>query len=343
MSPRTFASDNAAGIHPDVLAALVAANDGHALAYGADDLTRRAEEQFCEVFGPEAWAFFVLNGTAANVLGLSAALRPYEAVICAATAHVHTDECGAFERFSGSKVLAVSTPDGKLTPELVEEVAQAGPDQHHVQPAAVSISQSTELGTVYSPEEIRTLAEHAHERSLRLHVDGARIANAAAALGIGLREATVDLGVDVLSFGATKNGAMGAEAVVIFDRELEPGFRYIRMQGMQTASKMRFVAAQLEALLDGELWRRNAEHANAMARRLATAVRALEGIEIVHPVEANAVFAVCPPAVTASLQARFPFHVWDERRHIVRWMCAWDTTSEDVDTFAAAIAAAVTG
>ncbi len=221
--------------------------------------------------------FFVLNGTAANVLGLTALLRPYQAVICAVTAHVHTDECGALERFAGSKVLAVPAPAGKLTPELVDEAARAGPDQHHVQPAVVSISQSTELGTVYTPAEIMSLADHAHERGMRLHVDGARIANAAAALGIGLREATHDLGVDIISFGGTKNGAMAAEAVVLFDEELEQGFRYIRMQGMQTASKMRFVAAQLEALLTDELWRRNAAHANAMAQRLATAVVGSKG------------------------------------------------------------------
>jgi threonine aldolase len=337
MSLRTFASDNAAGVHPDVLAALLAANEGHALAYGDDDLTRRAEARFGEVFGADASVFFVQGGTAANVLALSAALRPYEAVICAASAHVHTDECGALERFSGSKVLAVPAPDGKLTPALVDEVAGAGPDQHHVQPAIVSISQSTELGTVYSTKEISVLAEHARQRGFRLHLDGARIANAAAALGIGLREASRDLGVDLLSFGGTKNGAMAAEAVVIFDPELERGFRYIRMQGMQTASKMRYVAAQLEALLTDELWLRNAEHANAMARRLATAAAGLAGIQIVHPVEANAVFAVCPPAATTSLQARFPFHVWDERHQVVRWMCAWDTTQEDVDSFVAAM------
>ena len=341
MAARTFASDNAAGVHPEVLAAIVAANEGHVLAYGDDHYTRRAEERFREEFGDDARVFFVLNGTAANVLALSALLRPYEAVICPETAHVHVDECGAPERFLGSKVLPVPAPSGKLTPELIDLQARGFGDQHHVQPGAVSISQTTELGTVYSLPEVRAIADHAHGLGMRLHMDGARIANAAASLGTSLPEATRDLGVDVLSFGGTKNGILGGEAVVFFDPSLAEGFPFVRKQGMQLASKMRFVAVQLEALLTDGLWRRNGEHANTMAKRLAAAVRELPGVEMTQPVEANAVFATVPAEVVPVLQSQYPFYVVDERRYEVRWMCSWDTTEEDVDSFAAAVAEAV--
>jgi threonine aldolase len=341
MAGRSFASDNAAGIHPEVLEALASANEGHVLAYGDDPHTRRLEERFRELFGDGVRAFPVFNGTAANVLSLQTMLRPYQAAICAETAHVNTDECGAPERLLGSKLLVVPTPDGKLTPELVEGRASGWGDQHRVQPGAVSISQSTELGTVYTLDEVRALAEQAHGLGMRLHMDGARIANAATALGVGLRAATRDQGVDVLSFGGTKGGLLAAEAVVVFDPALAEGFEYVRKQGMQLASKMRFVSAQLEALLQDELWRRNAAHANAMARRLAAAVADVPWVSITQPVEANAIFAVLPAEAIAPLQARFPFYVVDGSRHEVRWMTAWDTTEEDVDTFARAVAETV--
>lgn len=341
MAGRGFASDNSAGIHPEVLAAIEAANAGHVYAYGDDPYTGRAEERFRKVFGADVRVFFALTGTAANVLALQALLRPYEAVICARTAHLNVDECGAPERFLGSKALSVETPDGKLTPELVDLEARGWGDQHRVQPRAVSISQSTELGTVYSPAEVRALADHAHGLGMRLHVDGARLANAAVSLGLSLREATRDLGVDALSFGGTKSGLLAAEAVVLFDPSLAEGFEYVRKQAMQLASKMRFVSVQLEALLAGDLWRRNAERANAMAHRLAGAVRGVPGLQLTQPVEANAVFAILPEAAIPRLRERYPFYVVDERRREVRWMTAWDTTEEDVDAFARAVAAVV--
>ncbi len=342
MAGRAFASDNWAGAHPDVLAALAAVNNGHAPAYGeGDPYTARAEERFREVFGPGTRTFFVLTGTGANVLALGSLLRPHEAAICPEAAHLNVDECGAPERFLGSKLLPVPAPDGKLTPALLESRARGFGIQHRVQPRAISISQTTELGTVYTLEETRALAARAHELGLRVHMDGARIANAAAALGVGLREATRDAGIDVLCFGGTKNGALAAEAVVFFDPTLADGFEYARKQGLQLASKQRFVAVQLEALLEGELWRRNAEHANAMAQRLVAALRDLPGIELVQPVEANAVFARLPARALPVADSPYPFYVLDERTRLARLMTSWDTTESDVDGLAAAFVAAL--
>jgi threonine aldolase len=331
-----FASDNHAGVHPAVLDAVAAANDGHAAAYGGDPWTARAVQRFREHFGAAARAFPVFNGTAANVLCLEALTQPWQAVVCARTAHLHVDECGAPER-AGRKLLTVDTPDGRLTPELVEPLLVRIGDEHVVQPRVVSITQSTELGTVYSPDAVAALAQWAHTHGLLLHVDGARLCNAAAALGAPLRALTTDAGVDALSFGATKNGAMGAEAVVLLRDDVGDGFRFRRKQAMQLGSKMRYMSAQLDALLTDDVWRRNAEHANAMARRLADAVRGAPGLRITQPVEANAVFAVLDPAVTERLQRDWPFYVWDEGTGEVRWMTAWDTVPEDVDAFAAAI------
>lgn len=350
-TPRVFASDNFAGAHPDVLAALAAANEGHAPAYGADRYTAAAEARFREHFGDQAEAFFVFNGTAANVLCLRAAARPFEAVICPETAHLNVDECGAPEYVAGVKLLTVHTPDGKLTPELAASRVRRVGDEHAVQPRVVSISQATELGTVYSPAETRALADFAHERDLLLHVDGARLANAAACTGLPLRALTTDVGVDVLSFGGTKNGALCAEAVVFLRPGLADAVRYLRKQSAQLASKMRFLAVQLDALLSDDLWLRNAEHANAMAMRLAQAVDRIPGVRITQRVEANAVFAVLPRAATERLRGQvpgealfdseIPFYIWSERSGEVRWMTSWDTTEEDVDSFAAAVAEAV--
>ena len=337
MAARSFGSDNHAGVHPEVLAAIERAAAGQVPSYGDDPFTRSAEARFREVFGEETEAFFVFNGSAANVLALQALVRPYEAVVCAASAHVNVDECGAPERFLGSKLLVAETRDGKLRPGDLDRLVVGLGDQHRVQPRAVSVAQATELGTVYSAEELRALAGRAHELGLRFHVDGARIANAAASLGLGLREATRELGVDVLSFGGTKNGALGAEAVVLFDPALAEGFRFVRKQAMQLASKMRFVAVQLEALLADGLWRRNAEHANAMARLLADAVGDLPGVAVTQPVESNAVFATVPRAPIAPLQEAFPFYVWDAGRDEVRWMTSFQTTADDVDDFATAL------
>ena len=338
---RGFASDNSATIHPDVLAAIARMNIGHTFGYGHDDYTREVEARVAGTFRDDASAFFVFNGTGANVLSLRAACRRFEGVICAETAHLNVDECGAPEAMAGSKLLPVPGVDGKLTPEAVESrIARIG-DEHAVQPRVVSISQCTELGTLYSLEETRALADLAHEHGLVLHVDGARLSNAAAALEVPLREVTV--GVDVLSFGGTKNGLLGAEAVVLLNPELAHHFLYIRKQSMQLASKMRFLAAQFDALLSDGLWLRCARHANAMAARLADAVRDVPGVEITRPVETNAVFAALAPAVTASLQREYPFYVWDEAAGEVRWMCSWDTTEEDVDGFAAAVRSALAG
>ncbi len=332
---RGFASDNSATIHPDVLAAIARVNVGHAFGYGHDDYTLSVESRVAAAFGEQASAFFVFNGTGANVVSLRAACRRFEAVICAETAHLNVDECGAPEVIAGVKVLTVPGIDGKLTPELVSSrIARVG-DEHAVQPHLVSISQCTELGTLYTVSEVRELADVAHSHGLLLHVDGARLSNAAAALGVGLREAAS--GADVISFGGTKNGLLGAEAVVLLNAELAQDFLYVRKQSMQLASKMRFLAAQFDALIADELWLRCARHANTMAARLADAVSDVPGVQITRPVQANAVFAILPPSVIVSLQREYPFYVWDEAAGEVRWMCSWDTTEEDVDGFATAV------
>jgi threonine aldolase len=333
--PRGFASDNHAGAHPEVLEAIAAANDGHAVAYGDDDYTAAASRRLREHFGDQAEPFLVFNGTGANVLALQALARPYDAVICPETAHLNVDECGAPERVAGVKLLPVPTPDGKLTPELVAERITRVGDQHASQPRVVSISEATELGTVYAPDQIRAIADLAHERGLLLHMDGARLANAAAALEVPLRDLTTDAEVDVLSFGATKNGLVVGDAVVFLRAGLAQDFLFVRKQSMQLASKMRFLAAQFDALLGGDLWWRNASHANRMAGRLAEALSATDGVELAYPVEANGVFATLPaPAIERlrhALPSELPFYVWDEANGTVRLMCSWDTTEEDVD------------
>jgi threonine aldolase len=331
-----FASDNHAGVHPEVLAAVAAANEGHAAAYGGDPWTERAAARFREHFGPRARTFPVFNGTGANVLCVLALTQPWQAVICAHDAHLNTDECGAPER-TGRKLVTVAAPDGRLTPELVEPLLVHIGDEHAIQPRVLSITQSTELGTVYPPDAVRALADWAHGHGMLLHVDGARLCNAAASLGVPLRALTTDAGVDAVSFGGTKNGLMGAEAVVLLRDDVGDGFKYLRKQGMQLASKMRYISAQLDALLAGDLWQRAATHANAMARRLADGVR--DVVTITQPVEANGVFAILPPEVTERLQRAWPFYVWDERTGEVRWMAAWDTRPEDVDAFAADVRA----
>jgi threonine aldolase len=336
---RTFASDNFAGVHPEIFSALAAANDGHVASYGADPYTAAADEVFRAHFGPRAQVYLVFNGTGANVVALQAMTRRFEAVICAASAHINVDECGAPERTAGLKLLPVPSGDGKLTPALVDLQARGWGDQHRVQPKVVSISQSTEFGTVYTVPEIAALARHAHDRGMSVHLDGARIANAAAALDVPLRAFTTDAGVDVVSFGGTKNGLMFGEAVVVLDPDTAAGVEFARKATTQLPSKMRFVAVQFERLLGTDLWLRNARHANAMAARLADAVRDLPGLRITQPVQANAVFAVLSRAAADRLRQRFAFHVWDERAGEVRWMCCYDTTAADVDEFAAAVRA----
>ena len=332
-----FNSDNYAPVLPEVMDALAAVNRGHEPAYGADAVTARVQEMLKAEFGQRAHGFLVLNGTGANVVGLRALLQPWQGVVCAESAHLNVDEGGAPERVGGIKLLAVPAPDGKLTPELVESRIERIGDEHAIQPGVVSVTQSTELGTLYTPGELRALADHAHAHGMRLHVDGARLANAAAALGVELREITTDAGADVVSFGGTKAGLMLGEAIVLLGDGLEPALPYLRKQSMQLASKMRYVAAQFEALLTDELWRRAAGRANAMAARLAAALEGADGVRITQRVQANVVFAVLPPGVAERLQAEWGFYTWNEHTGEVRWMCSHDTRAEDVDAFAAAI------
>ena len=330
---RTFASDNWAGVHPEVLEAVVRANVGHAPAYGADAVTEEALELIRSHFGEETEAYLCFNGTGTNVVGLQSMLRPHEAVICAEGAHIDVDECGAPERFLGSKLLAVPTEDGKLTPVSAASAVAGVGDEHHVQARVVSITQSTEVGTVYTAAEITALADWAHGEGMFLHLDGARIANAAASLGVDLGAFGAAAGVDVLSFGGTKNGAMGAEAVLSFRPEVTTSLRFIRKQSMQLSSKMRFVSAQFVALLTDDLWKRSAARANAMAARLGAGAAAVPGVTLAYPVQSNGVFVRLPRAVTEALQAEWPFYVWDERTGVVRWMASFDTTETDVDGF----------
>ena len=330
---KSFGSDNQAGAHGAVLSALARANLGDAVGYGDDPWTQRAAAALCTAFGARGGAFFVFTGTAANVLGLSLLLRPYEGVICADSAHVNVDECGAPERILGSKLLTVPAPDGKLTPGLISaQLADRG-DEHRVQARVATISQVTELGTCYTLAELKTLGEFCRAEKLRLYIDGARLANAAAHLGCSLADLAAH--ADVLSFGGTKNGAVGAEAVVVMAEELIAHVPFLRKQQGQLASKMRYLAVQFQALLDADLWLRNAAHANAMARRLADGIRGAPGVGLWQPVESNAVFASLDPAHIARLQQDWQFYVWDTTAQVVRWMTAYDTTEADVDTFVA--------
>jgi threonine aldolase len=352
---RSFASDNNAGVHPEIIEAIARANQGHVVAYGDDPYTRSAIAKFEEHFGSGIEVFFTFNGTGANVLGLQALNRPYHAVLCSDYAHIYTDECGAPEKHTGCKLIPLPHHDGKITLDSVRHAYHGIGDQHHVQARVISITQSTEMGTVYRPEEIQSLAGFAHEHEMFLHMDGARIANAAASLGQTLRQATRDLGVDVLSFGGTKNGMMGGEAVIFFNQSVNQGasnhgvgnsglsrdFLYLRKQGMQLASKMRFIAVQFETLLTDDLWRRSAEHANRMARLLENEIRRVPGVKVVWPVEANGVFVQIPRHAVEKIKARYFFYMWIEEECIVRWMCSFDTAEEDVRDFAQVVAAAV--
>ncbi|MFI7708121.1 threonine aldolase family protein [Nonomuraea sp. NPDC049480] len=331
--PKSFASDNHAGVHPDILDAIAAANHGDAPAYGDDSWTSAFEVKIKEVFGPGAEGFAVLNGAGANMVGLALMLGRYDAVICADSAHIATHEAGAAERLLGVKLMTVPTEHGKLQPDDIKARLGGIGNVHETQPTVVSISQVTELGTCYSPDEITALADTAHAAGLRLHMDGARLANAAAYFGCDLKTITADAGVDVFSFGGTKNGALAAEAVVVLDPSLTDAVPYLRRQSLQLASKMRFISAQLSALLTDDLWLRNAAHANQMAARLANGIADIADVSLAQAVQSNAVFAALPPAVTETLLRRYSFHYWDKAAGIVRWMTAFDTTSEHVDDF----------
>lgn len=334
---RGFGSDNHSGISPEILAAISAANVDHALAYGDDEYCAQTEQLFREQFGQQAKVYFVFNGTGANVLSIDSMCRSHHAVICSDTAHIHVDECGAPQRIVGCKLLIVPTPDGKLTPELVKTQLHGFGFEHHSQPRAISIAQSTELGTLYTLDEIKALADLAHEYHMYLHMDGARLANAAVALGCTFKQMTTDLGVDVLSFGGTKNGMLMGESCVILNPELDVDMKYRRKQMSQLCSKMRFIAAQYQAYFANDLWRRNAEHSNAMARRLYDSVKDMKGIKVMYKVEVNSVFVQMPHDAWKRLQEMYFFYDWDEAKDVVRWMCSFDTTEQDIEDFVAAL------
>lgn len=334
---RGFGSDNHSGISPEVLKAIADANVGHALAYGEDEYCIRAEKLFKEHFGEQSSVYFVFNGTGANTLSIDAMVRSHDAVICAESAHVNVDECGAPQRIVGCRLLTVATPDGKLTPELVKTRLHGFGFEHHSQPKAVTITQSTELGTLYSIDEIRALADLAHQYGMYLHVDGARLANAAVALGCSFREMTTDAGVDVLSFGGTKNGLMIGEAVVFINPDLVEDFKYRRKQATQLCSKMRFMAVQFEAYFHDELWRRNAQHSNRMAQLLYDKVKDIPFVRVMYPVQVNGVFVQMPRHIWTELQKQYFFYDWDMDNDVVRWLCSFDTTEDDINSFVEAL------
>ena len=338
---KSLASDNYSGIHPAILEAIADANQGHVSSYGHDEYTHRAEQLFKQHFGDHVEVFFVFLGTAANVLSISSALRPYEAVLCTELAHINTDECGAPEHIGGFKLLTVPTTDGKFNIEKARRYLQNVGFEHNVQPKLVSISQTTELGTVYSVQEIQAIADFAHSNGMYLHVDGARLSNAAAALNLPFREFTTDLGVDIISFGGTKNGMMLGEAVIFNNTELAKGFKYLRKQSMQLASKMRFISAQFIAYLANNQCISTANHANQMAAYLNQRLTAFPQVTITQPVDANAVFAVFPKAINEILLDESFFYFWDEGKNEARWMTSWDTTKEDIDRFVDVLAAAL--
>jgi len=340
-SGRAFASDNWAGVHPEVLAAMAAANEGHVPSYGADPYTHDALARIADEVGGDAEVFLVFSGTAANVLCLQSMVRPHQAVICAETAHLHTSECGAAEKHIGCKLLTVPSPNGKITVAGIRAQLHDIGNEHHVQPRAVSITQATEYGTVYTPQEIRVIADFAHAHSLLLHMDGARIFNAAAHLNVPLKAIISDVGVDALSFGGTKNGLVAGEAVVFFKRVLADDFEFRRMQGMQLASKMRFIAVQFSALLTNGLWKRSAEHANKMAQLLASELAGINGVALTQAVEANEVFVTLPPRIIQKLQEQWPFHVWNEATSEARLITSFDTAESDVIDFSALVREAI--
>jgi threonine aldolase len=331
---RGFASDNNARVHPTIFKALEEVNHGHTIAYGDDPYTRGAIHLFKDIFGQDTEVFFVFLGTGANVLALTAATQSFHSILCAETAHIHVDECGAPEKFSGCKVIALPHENGKIFPSIVKSQLHGFGFEHHSQPKVISITQSTEMGTVYTIDEIKALADLAHENGMYLHMDGARVANAAVSLNKSFREITRDAGVDILSFGGTKNGMMYGEAILFFNPALATNFKYTRKQGMQLASKMRFISAQFSAYLKNDLWKRNAAHANKMASLLEERIKKIPGVTITCPVQANGVFAIVPREIIPALQEKYFFYTWNEETSEVRWMTSFDTTEEDVVHFA---------
>jgi threonine aldolase len=332
MNKKGFASDNNSGVHPLILQAINEANNGHVTGYGTDPYTEKAIDVFRQQFGKDTDVYFVFNGTGANVLAISTLAQSYNSVICPSTAHIMVDECGAPEKISGCKLIPVETPNGKLTPELIKPHLHGFNFEHHAQPKIISISQVTELGTLYSVNEIKAITKLAHEYGMYVHMDGARIANAAVALDLPFKAFTVDAGVDVLSFGGTKNGMMMGEAVLFFNKELSQNAKYIRKQSAQLFSKMRFVAAQFLAYFNDNLWQKNAIHANKMAAMLAAKVEQ-SGVKITQEVKANGIFAIIDDKISEELQKEYFFYPWNENNHEVRWMTSFDTTEEDIENF----------
>lgn len=342
-TPISFGSDNHSGIHPDILKAIQDANRGHTVAYGDDPWTKALQETVRKQFGEHAVLYPVFNGTGANVVAIKAMTRPYHAVICTSNAHIHTDECGAPEQATGCKLKPFPTPDGRLRVTDIEQALHGRGDEHHSQPKVVSITQSTELGTAYRVKDLKAITDFAHANNLLVHMDGARIANAAAFLGVSLRAITTDAGIDIVSFGGTKNGLLQGESLLVLNPELVPEMKFLRKQHMQLASKMRFLSAQLNAYLQNDLWLENARHANAMARLLAERVQDIPGVEITQPVEANGVFAKLPPKAIPVIQEQFFFYVWDAEAGIVRWMTSYDTPEDEIVRFADAVRTVLTG
>jgi threonine aldolase len=330
---RGFASDNNAGIHPEILKELHAVNHGHTLGYGHDIYTEEAERIFRNNFGDFVETFFVFTGTAANVLGISGVTHSWNSIVTASTAHLESDECGAPEKFTGCKVLTVDTPDGKITCDSIDRHIHGFDFEHHSQPKVISITQSTEMGTVYTPEEIRSIADFAHNNGMLLHMDGARIANAAVHLGLSFREFTTNSGVDVLSFGGTKNGMMFGEAICFLKAGLAADFKYIRKQGMQLASKMRFISAQYLAYFRNDLWKKSASHANLMAKLLAGKLIDIKGVTITQKVQSNGIFVIMPSDVAEKIKQKYFFYTWNEKTSEYRLMTSWDTTEEDITAF----------
>ncbi|MFJ5105688.1 MULTISPECIES: threonine aldolase family protein [unclassified Glutamicibacter] len=334
-SIRGFASDNYSGVHPRIMDAIARANGGHQISYGEDQYTEELGNVARNAFGPEAQIFPVFNGTGANVIALQSLLPRWGAVICASSAHINVDENGAPERIGGFKLLQVDTPDGKLTPELIDQEAWGWGDEHRAQPLAVSITQATELGTLYTPGEIKAITDHAHKLGMKVHLDGSRLSNAAASLGVPLRALTTDVGVDIVSLGGTKNGILLGEGILTLRSELAQDLKYLRKMNMQLGSKLRFISAQLIELYGTDLWRELASHSNAMAAKLSQAVEEIDGVQLVYPTQANGVFAQLPTEVSDQLREHFRFYDWDRAASQVRWMCSFDTTEEDVAAFIA--------
>ncbi len=330
---KSFASDNYSGVHPAILEAIIEANQDHASSYGNDFYTEKAEAVFRSIFGENIDVLFVFNGTGANVISLQCAVQSFDLVLCAETAHIHSDECGAPVKATGCMLRPITTPDGKLTPELIEPYLKGVGNMHNVQPRVVSISQTTELGTIYQIDELKRLCDFAHAHGLVVHLDGARISNAVAALGVDIKACTVDCGVDIMSFGGTKNGLLIGEAILIFNPTLSVNAQFIRKQTTQLFSKMRFISAQFIALFEHNLWLTMARHSNRMAQLLASEIKQLPFVELTQPVEANALFVKLPASLVVPLQKDFPFYLWDETNVEARWMCSYDTTEEEIYFF----------